>query len=127
MANAGIIPLMVAHDYLAEFWQKVFTQITVHEAVAVRTGATIAVPFRKNSPKLAAELNAFVAMNGLGTAFGNVIEKRYLVNTTFATSAISEAERKKFLVRPCFAEFTLVHDKNLVGRLNGGEPVRDDN
>ncbi len=97
MANAGIIPLMVAHDYLAEFWQKVFTNLTVHEAVAVRTGATIAVPFRKNSPKLAAELNAFVARNGLGTAFGNVIEKRYLVNTTFAKSATSEAERKKLL------------------------------
>ncbi len=97
MTNAGIIPLMVAHDYLAEFWQKVFTQVTVHEAVAVRTGATIAVPFRKNSPKLAAELNAFVARNGLGTAFGNVIEKRYLVNTTFAKSVTSEAERKKFI------------------------------
>ena len=97
MANAGIIPLVVAHDYLAAFWQKVFTQITVHEAVAVRTGATIAVPFRKNSPKLAAELNAFVARNGLGTAFGNVIEKRYLVNTTFAKSATSEAERQKML------------------------------
>ena len=97
MANAGIIPLMVVHDYLAEFWQKVFTNITVHETVAVRTGATIAVPFRKNSPKLAAELNAFLAKNGLGTAFGNVIEKRYLVNTTFAKSATSEAERKKFM------------------------------
>lgn len=97
MANAGIVPLVVAHDYLAEFWQKVFPEITVHNAVAVRTGATVAVPLRKNSPKLAAELNAFVARNGLGTAFGNVIEKRYLVNTTFAKSATSEAERKKFL------------------------------
>lgn len=97
MANAGIIPLVVAHDYLAEFWQQVFTNLTVHEAVAVRTGATIAVPFRKNSPKLAAELNAFLDKNGLGTAFGNMIEKRYLANTTFAKSATSEAERKKFL------------------------------
>jgi membrane-bound lytic murein transglycosylase MltF len=97
MANAGLIPLMVAHDYLAEFWQKVFTQITVYNAVAVRTGADIAVPIRKNSPQLAAELNAFLEKNGLGTAFGNMIEKRYLVNTSFAKSATSEAERKKFL------------------------------
>ena len=97
MANAGIVPLVIAPDYLAEFWQKVFTNLTVHAAVAVRTGATIAVPFRKNSPKLAAELNAFVARNGLGTAFGNVIEKRYLVNTTFVKSATAEAERKKML------------------------------
>lgn len=96
MANAGLIPMLVVHDYLAEFWQKVFTNITVHDAVAVRSGATIAVPFRKNSPQLAAELNAFLAKNGLGTAFGNMIEKRYLVNTSFAKSATSEAERKKF-------------------------------
>ncbi len=97
MANAGIIPLVVAHDYLAEFWQKVFPHITVHDTVAVRTGASIAVPFRKNSPKLAAELNAFLDKNGLGSAFGNMIEKRYLVNTSFAKSATSEAERKKFM------------------------------
>ena len=54
-------------------------------------------PIRKNSPLLAAELNAFLAKNGLGTAFGNMIEKRYLVSTTFAKQATSEAERKKFL------------------------------
>jgi membrane-bound lytic murein transglycosylase MltF len=97
MANAGIIPLLVVHDYLAEFWKKIFTNITVHDTVAVRTGATIAVPIRKNSPKLAAELNGFLAKNGLGTAFGNIIAKRYLENTEFAKSATSEAERKKFL------------------------------
>jgi membrane-bound lytic murein transglycosylase MltF len=96
MANAGITPLVVVHDYLADFWRKVFTDITVHETVAVRTGADVAVPIRKNSPRLAAELNAFLAKNGLGTAFGNMIAKRYLVNTTYAKQATSEAERKKF-------------------------------
>ena len=96
MANAGLIPLLVVQDYLAEFWQKIFTNITVHETVAVRTGAELAVPFRKNSPLLAAELDAFLAKHGLGTAFGNVVAKRYLENTSFAKSATSEAERKKF-------------------------------
>ena len=55
------------------------------------------MPFRKNSPQLAAALNAFLAKYGLGTAFGNMIEKRYLVSTRFARNATSEAERKKFL------------------------------
>ena len=96
MANAGITPLVIVHDYLADFWRQVFTDITVHETVAVRTGADVAVPIRKNSPRLAAELNAFLAKNGLGTAFGNMIAKRYLVNTTYAKQATSEAERKKF-------------------------------
>ena len=65
--------------------------------MTVRTGASLAVAIRKNSPQLAAELNAFLAKNGLGTAFGNMIEKRYLASTTFAKKATSEAERKKFL------------------------------
>jgi membrane-bound lytic murein transglycosylase MltF len=96
MVNAGLIPMVVVHDYLAEFWAKVFTNLTVHHEVKVRTGASLAVAIRKNSPLLAAELNAFLAKNGLGTALGNVIERRYLVNTSFAKNANSEAERQKF-------------------------------
>ncbi len=40
MANAGIIPVLVVQDYLAEFWKQIFTNITVHATVALRTGAT---------------------------------------------------------------------------------------
>jgi len=97
MANAGLIPITVVDDYMAEFWKQVFSNLTVHTAVALRTGANLAVPIRKGSPKLAAELNAFLAKYGLGTAFGNTVEKRYLVSTKFAKQATSEAERKKFL------------------------------
>jgi membrane-bound lytic murein transglycosylase MltF len=96
MTNAGLIPMVVVHDYLAGFWTKIFTNLTVHPEVKVRTGASLAVAIRKNSPLLKAELNAFLAKNGLGTALGNMIEKRYLVSTTFAKQATSEAERKKF-------------------------------
>ena len=97
MVNAGLLPMVIVQDYLAEFWKKIFPNITVHDTVAVRTGATLALPIRKNSPRLAAELNGFIKTHGLGTAFGNVIEKRYLVSTTLAKGAASEAERKKFL------------------------------
>ena len=96
MANAGLIPIVVVPDYLAEFWAKIFTNLTVHDEVKVRTGASLAVATRKHSPLLAAELNAFLAKNGLGTALGNVIERRYLVSTSFAKQATSEGERKKF-------------------------------
>ncbi len=96
MANAGLIPTVVVHDYLAAFWKKVFTNLTVHDEVKVRTGASLGVAIRKNSPLLAAELNAFLAKNGLGTALGNIIAKRYLESTKFAKQATSEAERKKF-------------------------------
>jgi len=96
MVNAGIIPVTVVDDYLAAFWQKIFTDVTVHEGIALRTGASLAVPIRKGSPKLKAELNAFLAKFGLGTAFGNMMEKRYLVGTKYAKQATSEDGRKKY-------------------------------
>jgi len=95
MVNAGLIKITVVDDYLAEFWRKVFTNLTVHDAVALRTGGTLAVGIRKNSPKLAGELNAFIARYGVGTAFGNMMEKRYLDSTKFAKNATSETERRK--------------------------------
>ena len=97
MVDAGLNPTIVVHDYLAEFWKKVFTNITVHDTVTLRTGASFAVPIRKGSPLLKAELDAFIAKQGLGTAFGNVVAKRYLASTQFVKSATSEADRKKFL------------------------------
>jgi membrane-bound lytic murein transglycosylase MltF len=97
MVNAGLIPAVVVQDYLAQFWKQVFTDIDVHDKVTLRTGASLAVAIRKKSPQLKAELDAFLAKNGLGTAMGNVIMKRYLVDTTYAKRAASEAERTKFL------------------------------
>jgi membrane-bound lytic murein transglycosylase MltF len=97
MANAGLIPITVVDNYLAEFWNKIFTRLTVHETVAVSTGGSLAVAVRKSSPQLLAALNEFIAGNGLGTSFGNTIEHRYLVGTKFAKDATSMAEQKKFL------------------------------
>ena len=95
MVNAGLIPITIVDDYLAGFWKKIFTSITVHDNVTVRTGGSLAVAIRKNSPQLKATLNAFLAKNGLGTAFGNMMEKRYLVSTKFAKNATSMAGRKR--------------------------------
>ena len=97
MANAGLTKITVVDDYLAKFWTTVFTNLTVHETVAVRTGGNLAVAIRKDSPQLAAGLNAIIAKYGLGTTFGNMMEKRYLQSTKFVKNATSETERQKFL------------------------------
>jgi membrane-bound lytic murein transglycosylase MltF len=97
MVNAGLIQITIVDSYLAEFWQQVFPDLTVHDAVAVRTGGNLAVAIRKGSPQLAAGLNAIIDEYGLGTTFGNTMEKRYLQSTKFVKNATSEAERKKFL------------------------------
>jgi membrane-bound lytic murein transglycosylase MltF len=97
MVNAGIIPITVVDDYLAAFWKKVFSDLTVHDTVTVRTGGDLAVAFRRNSPQLKAALNEFLAKNGIGSAFRNILEKRYLVSTNFVKNATADAERKKLM------------------------------
>ncbi len=97
MVNADLIPATVVDDYLADYWKQVFTDLNVHHALALRTGGNLAVAIRKNSPKLAAEINGFIAKNGLNTAIGQVLNKRYMMSTKYVKNAASDAERKKFL------------------------------
>jgi membrane-bound lytic murein transglycosylase MltF len=96
MVNAGLIKTTIVDNYLAQFWKQVFTDLTVHDTVALRTGGNLAVAIRKDSPQLAAGLNGIIDEYGLGTTFGNMMEKRYLQSTKYLKNATSEAERKKF-------------------------------
>ncbi len=97
MLNAELIPAVIVDDYLATFWKKVFPRIVPHEQVSVRSGGSLGVAIRKNNPQLKAALDRFMGKYGLGSAFGNQIERRYLENTTYAKNAASEEERRKFL------------------------------
>lgn len=96
MVNAGLIPAAIIDDYLAKFWKAVLPNITIHENVAVRTAGKLAIAVRKGSPQLTAALNRFMGKHGLGTSFGNQVERKYLVETRYAKNATSEAGRKKF-------------------------------
>ena len=96
MVNAGLLPAIVVDDYLATFWRKVLPNITVHENVAVRTGSSLAVAIRKSSPQLSKVLNTFVGKYGLESAFGNQVERKYLVDTRYVKNATSEEGRKRF-------------------------------
>lgn len=97
MVNAGLIPAIVVDNYLAEYWKQVFPDLNIHDTLALRTGGNLAVAIRKNSPKLAAELNAYIDKFGLNSAIGAVLNKRYLQSTKYVKNAASDAERKKFI------------------------------
>jgi membrane-bound lytic murein transglycosylase MltF len=97
MVSAGLAPITIVDDYLAEFWSQVFTGITVHKDVAVRTGGRLAVAFRRDNPKLRGAVNEWIKKHGKGDSFRNVVEQRYLQNTKYVKNAAADAERKKFL------------------------------
>ena len=95
MVNAGLAPITVVDDYLAEFWSKVFTDIKVHRDIPVRSGGSLAVAFRKENPRLREVVNAWIRKHGKGDAFRNTIERRYLDGVKYAKNAAADAERKK--------------------------------
>jgi len=95
MVNAGIAPITVANDYLAEFWSQVYTGITLHRNVALRTDGQLAVGFRKDNPKLREKVNEWIRKHGKGDAFRNVVERKYLESTKYVKNAAADAERKK--------------------------------
>ena len=98
MVNAGLMPITVVDDYLADFWRKVFTDLTVHSDVTLRTGGVLAVAMRKENPKLRAEVNRWIGKHGKGDGFRNVLERRYLEDVKLAKNAIAASEQKKLQV-----------------------------
>lgn len=96
MVNAGLIPMIVVDSHKAQFWTQIFDKITLHSDIAVNTGGEIAWAFRKNSPELQKEINAFVKEHKKGTLLGNIIFKRYLQSTKYVKNALDEGERQKF-------------------------------
>jgi len=95
MVNAGLVDITVVDDFVAEFWQQVFPDFKAHKEVAVRTGGEIAVGVRKNNPRMLQALNMWVKEYGPNTAFGNMMEKRYLQSTRYVKGAGAERERAK--------------------------------
>ena len=96
MVNAGLAPITIVDDYLAEFWSKVFTDIRVHKDITVRSGGNLAVAFRKENPKLREVVNTWLGKHGKGDGFRNTIERRYLDSVKYAKNAAADAERQKF-------------------------------
>jgi membrane-bound lytic murein transglycosylase MltF len=96
MVNAGLVRLVVVDSHKAEFWAQIFPKIRLHPEAAVRTGGQIAWAFRKNSPKLSAAVNRFLATHKKGTAFGNQLFTQYLRSTKFVRNAHEPEELAKY-------------------------------
>jgi membrane-bound lytic murein transglycosylase MltF len=61
MLNAGLLQTMITDDWRARMWAQVLPKVTVREDIQLRPKTKMGWAIRKNSPKLAAELNEFHA------------------------------------------------------------------
>jgi membrane-bound lytic murein transglycosylase MltF len=96
MVSAGLVPATVADSFTADLYTQIFPNLRKHSDVASRP-QQIAWAFRKNSPRLAAEVNAFLKTHGQGTLAGNVLINKYLKTTKWVRNARSDEDRARFL------------------------------
>ena len=59
MMNGGLLQAMVVDDWKAKLWAQVLTKIMIHDDIVLREPTRKGWAIRKDSPKLAAELNDF--------------------------------------------------------------------
>jgi len=99
MLNAGLVPILVVDQPIADFWKRIFPKIAVHDDVALDDDGEVAWAIRKNSPQLKAFLDRGVDSLKTGHLADerNVILARYLTKLTYVKNAESDKERKKFL------------------------------
>jgi membrane-bound lytic murein transglycosylase MltF len=96
MVNAGLVPATVVDSFMADIYLQVFPGIRKHEGIQGPPGS-IAWAFRKNSPKLAEAVNAFVRTHQEGSLAGNVLVNKYLKTAKWVKNARSDEDRKRFL------------------------------
>ena len=95
MVNAGLIPIVVVDSHKAALWAQIFTDLVVHDEIAVATDQQIGWAFRQDSPLLAAAINEFVVDHKKGTLLGNMAFNRYLRDTRWAQRALNEEGRAR--------------------------------
>jgi membrane-bound lytic murein transglycosylase MltF len=96
MVSAGLAPMTLADDYIAEFWQKVFPNLVLNRGAVVRNNLQTGMLVRKNSPQLLSELNAFIARYPEGSLRRNVLLQEYLKSLKHVRNATSQEEMAKF-------------------------------
>jgi membrane-bound lytic murein transglycosylase MltF len=96
MTNAGVYPITVADDSMANLWAQVLDHIEPHPDVALRTGGRFGWAMRKASPRLKSFINELVRANRQGTLMRNIILKRYFGNADWIKNPGSERDAERF-------------------------------
>ncbi len=95
MIHAGLIERIVIDERKAELWEGILSDIRLDRQIILRQNGETGWAMRKDSPLLAAQVNAFIKTHREGTLYGNLLLKRYLNNQRWITRATSTLEWHK--------------------------------
>jgi membrane-bound lytic murein transglycosylase MltF len=97
LVDVGVIPAVIVDSHMAELWAKIFEHVTLRPDLAVNHDGDIAWAIRKDSPQLMAAVNGFMREARKGTMLGNILFKRYFVDTDPVRNALAPGEDAKLL------------------------------
>ena len=131
MANAGVIDFLIVDDWKAKVWAQVLPRIAVHQDVSVREEGQIGWAIRKESPQLAAAIEAFFVNFALKRAsyeylLAAVLGEEIDIGTWLTASDARLSMRRHFQMRRACDGATLFRgDWDLVCiRISSGRPAR---
>ncbi len=80
LVDSGVIPYTATIEDAARLWTNVMDSLVLYDKIPLADNISYGMVFRKDSPKLKAAADQFVKKNARGTAVGNQLYTKYVVN-----------------------------------------------
>src|SRR4029078_9314560 len=97
MLNAGIFQAIVVDDWKAKAWAPVLSKVKVREDIQLRPKIKVGWAIRKNSPKLAAELNEFWTYYTKQAGAATVLLRQYASKVKALNNATAKEDSRRFV------------------------------
>jgi membrane-bound lytic murein transglycosylase MltF len=95
MVNAGLVPMTVAEDKVAQYWVKVLPNLKIHSQIVV-AASPLAWAVQQNTPQFKSVVNEFIRDHKIGTLYGNTVTAKYLSRIKWVTDAIAGEDLAHF-------------------------------
>jgi membrane-bound lytic murein transglycosylase MltF len=95
MVNAGLVPMTVAEDKVAQYWAQVLPNLKIHSDIVVAE-SPLAWAVQQNTPQLKSVVNEFIRDHKIGTLYGNTVTARYLNRIKWVRAAIAGDDLARF-------------------------------
>ncbi len=95
MVNAGLVPMTVAEDKVAQYWAKVLPNLKIQSQLVV-AASPLAWAVQQNTPQLESVVNEFIRDHKVGTSYGNTVTAKYLSRIKWAKDAIAGEDLAHF-------------------------------
>jgi membrane-bound lytic murein transglycosylase MltF len=96
MMNAGLLEAMVVDNWKAKMWAQVLPKIKLHEDIVLRPATKKGWAIRKNSPKLAAELNEIYTRMAKKQGVIPYRQRQYMKTIKALHNASAREDQKRF-------------------------------